>query len=234
MPDSMLSEDDQDALLLAIYFMAPPFVYGQVPRQDIEDVVHDIALDWLIKLRTGCWAPSPENFQAFVRELVRNHVIDRRRKRIRRKDHDGEHLRSRTVTTPTWVSPDRSDDEDVNASLARSLIDKLPEQCRTAHVLIREDGWSYQDTAALLGVSVQSVHTYMGRAQRKLREELRLVGIAVPSPRATGSAAKRARSSAEPRRPAANEVVRDQTTPALSVIGSFHPSNELISADVAG
>jgi RNA polymerase sigma-70 factor (ECF subfamily) len=234
MPDSMLSENDQDALLLAIYFMAPPFVYGQVPRQDIEDVVHDIALDWLIKLRTGCWAPSPENFQAFVRELVRNHVIDRRRKRIRRKDHDGEHLRIRTVTTPAWVSPDRSDDEDVNATLARSLVDKLPDQCRTAHVLIREDGWSYQDTAALLGVSVQSVHTYMGRAQRKLREELRLVGIAVPSPRAAASTTKRARSSAELHRPAPQEVVPVETARSLSVNDSFESSNELIHAGVAG
>src|SRR4051812_44270091 len=104
MLDSIMSEVDQDALLLGMYCLAPHFVRGQVARQDIEDVVHDIALEWLIKLRSGDWAPSPENFQAFVRELVKNHVVDRRRKRISGEDHDGEHHRVRSALSPAWVS----------------------------------------------------------------------------------------------------------------------------------
>jgi RNA polymerase sigma factor (sigma-70 family) len=220
MSDSMLSEVDQDALLIAIYLMMPPFVRGRVPGQDVEDVVHDIALDWLVKLRTGSWAPTPDNLQAFVRKLVADHLVDRRRKRIRRKDHDGEHLRVRTVTTPTWVSPDRSNDEEVNDAIARRLIDQLPARCRTAHCLIREDGWSYKDTAALLGVSVGTVHTYIGRAQRRLRTELRLIGIPVPLPREAASDLKEARSATHAARSIPNGVVPLESTRTLATSDS--------------
>ncbi len=186
MSDVSLSEADQDTLLLAIYELAPSFIRGTVPKQDAPDVLHDISLEWLVKLRSNNWRTTPENLQAFVRKLVSDHLVDRRRKRIRRKDHDGEHLRARSVTMPVWVCPDRSDDEDANAKLRQQLLGKLSEQCRQTHRLIREEGLTYSQAAALLGVSVHTAHTYMARAHRILRAELVRLGISVANSHAGG------------------------------------------------
>ena len=179
MLDSITSEVDQDALLLGIYELAPHFVRGQVARQDIEDVVHDIALEWLIKLRSGNWATSPDNFQAFVRALVKNHVIDRRRSRRRAKAHDGEYHRVRTAVVPAWVSPDRSNDEDVHERIRRELLRSLPPRCKSALRLVREEGVTYKEAAELLGISTETVRTHVARGEKKLRARLKDLGFTV-------------------------------------------------------
>jgi predicted transcriptional regulator len=71
------------------------------------------------------------------------------------------------------VSQTASDDPEIGlrgvASL-RALLDVVEElQVRRA----RELGWSWQQIAALLGVSKQAVHQKYGKGERRKRERLR-------------------------------------------------------------
>jgi RNA polymerase sigma factor (sigma-70 family) len=177
----LLTEADQDRVLLEIYSLSRAFLRGKVAKQNIDDAVHDIATDCLIKLRTGVWTEAPDNMQAFVRKLVRDYVIDRRRKRVPREEHDAEHLRAREAMPPAWVLPDRPDDDEESiADFRRQVLSKVPKCFREAYYIVREQGLSYEEAAGRMGVTPETVHDYIKKANRAFRKELRVLGIANP------------------------------------------------------
>jgi RNA polymerase sigma-70 factor (ECF subfamily) len=51
-------------------------------------------------------------------------------------------------------------------------LQSLPETCRSAFVLNRGDGLSYEETAAVLGITVQAVKSRIFRAREMLMESL--------------------------------------------------------------
>jgi len=51
-------------------------------------------------------------------------------------------------------------------------IDALPTQCKEVFLLIRMDGFTYQEVAEKLGISINTVRTQITRAMTKLRESL--------------------------------------------------------------
>ena len=55
----------------------------------------------------------------------------------------------------------------IDASLAR-----LPERCRLIFAMSRQQGLSYLEIASVLGLSVKTVETQMGRALKALRSQL--------------------------------------------------------------
>ena len=54
----------------------------------------------------------------------------------------------------------------------RAAIAKLPERCRLVYTLHREQGLSYAEVAAVMGISVKTVDAQMGRALKSLRKLL--------------------------------------------------------------
>jgi RNA polymerase sigma-70 factor, ECF subfamily len=54
----------------------------------------------------------------------------------------------------------------------RAAVDRLPERCRLVFTLNREQGMSYAEIAATLGLSIKTVDTHMGRALKALRKYL--------------------------------------------------------------
>lgn len=50
------------------------------------------------------------------------------------------------------------------AAAARAVVAELPERCREIYLLSSEHGLSYSEIAAMLGISVSTVKTQMGRA----------------------------------------------------------------------
>jgi len=55
--------------------------------------------------------------------------------------------------------------------LARA-VDQLPERCRLIFTMSREQGLSYAEIARILGISIKTVETQMGRALKALRSRL--------------------------------------------------------------
>lgn len=54
-----------------------------------------------------------------------------------------------------------------------SIINKLPAQCREFFLLSRDEGLSHKEIALRKGVSVNTVNTQIGRALKKIKEELK-------------------------------------------------------------
>ncbi len=55
---------------------------------------------------------------------------------------------------------------------ARAAVGRLPSRCRQIFLLSREDGLTYPEIARVLGISVKTVETQMGRALKSLRASL--------------------------------------------------------------
>ncbi|MDB4906164.1 MAG: polymerase, sigma-24 subunit, subfamily [Gemmatimonadetes bacterium] len=56
--------------------------------------------------------------------------------------------------------------------LVREAIARLPERCRLVYTLHREQGLTYGEVAAVMGISAKTVDVQMGRALKSLRRSL--------------------------------------------------------------
>ena len=63
--------------------------------------------------------------------------------------------------------------DDERARVITAAIDRLPERCRMVFVLVRVEGLSYADAAASLGIAEKTVDAQMGKALKRLRDDLR-------------------------------------------------------------
>ena len=139
---------------------------------DAEDIVQDVFLRiWRDRGRLVI----QKSLRTYLLAAVRNRVLD--------------HLRGRTVER-RWVDPmpETGEPQGIRhqgsgggsdpATLAeleeayRRAIAALPERCRTTFLLCRGEGLSYADTADVMGVSLGTVRTQMGRALGALRVSL--------------------------------------------------------------
>jgi len=55
----------------------------------------------------------------------------------------------------------------------RTIIEKLPEKCRQAYIMSREENLTYEEIAAKLNISKETVKTHIKRALEKMRIELK-------------------------------------------------------------
>lgn len=68
--------------------------------------------------------------------------------------------------------PDHQFEVDELTRAVREVVDQLPERCRQAYVLHREQGLSQARVAEIMGTSVRTVETQLGRASKALRRSL--------------------------------------------------------------
>ncbi|OGU54238.1 MAG: hypothetical protein A2V66_12305 [Ignavibacteria bacterium RBG_13_36_8] len=69
-------------------------------------------------------------------------------------------------------TPEEILDEKELRDRLNSAINDLPEKCREIFFMSRFDGLKYSEIAEILGISIKTVETQMGRAFKKLREYL--------------------------------------------------------------
>jgi RNA polymerase sigma-70 factor (ECF subfamily) len=156
-----LPEAQFDALVRAHYAKLCGFAYRFVESEAIaEDLVQDVfAAMWE---RRAAWTPNDP--AAFLYRAVRNRAVSHHRR---------ERVRLRwTASIPADVAaPSVAEEYDLRecARAVATAIRALPERCRLVYHLSREDGLSYAEIAAALGVSIKTVETQMGRALRSLR-----------------------------------------------------------------
>jgi RNA polymerase sigma-70 factor (ECF subfamily) len=72
------------------------------------------------------------------------------------------------------VAADEKLQADELAVAVRHAVDQLPERCREAYLLHRQQGLSYAEVAEVMGISVRTVETQLGRAAKALRHALAL------------------------------------------------------------
>lgn len=134
-----------------------------------EDLVHDVLLrvwehreSWIV---TGSLA-------SYLFSAVRNRAIDYLRRRL---------VERRWREKMLGAGPQRSDltphAEPANAAVELSELDRaivhaierLPTRCRQVFSLCREQGLTYADTAAVMGISEKTVQVQMSKALKSLR-----------------------------------------------------------------
>src|SRR5262245_60800688 len=120
------------------------------------------------------WQPNRVRFTTWLYRIARNLAID-------------QHRRRREVTGD--AIPEPVDDADPAGTLeaedrrmrVRAAIDALPERQRSALLLCHFQGFSNQEAADILEVSVDALESLLSRARRALKTSLRtLVEGVVP------------------------------------------------------
>ena len=123
-----------------------------------EDMVQDAFLNTWERLEGGL---EISNFKAFMYRSVRNECLS--------------YLSSLKEKVGEEFIPEVGEDEiDTSFRDARiwKAIDELPEKCRDIFLMSKRDGYSNEEIADELGISIKTVKNQMTKAFSRLREAL--------------------------------------------------------------
>ena len=83
------------------------------------------------------------------------------------------HSKLANFNKETIEMPDTVMDANQLREVINAAIDSLPERCREVYILGKEKSMSYKEISEELGISVKTVESQMGKALKKLRDELK-------------------------------------------------------------
>lgn len=125
---------------------------------DAEDIVEETFMKAWQAISSGTVI---ENFSSYIYRSVRNECVS--------------YLRRRTDFENIDTIPEISDeviDTSVRDARIWKAIDSLPEKCREVFLMSKRDGFSNQEIADELGISIKTVKNQMTKALSRLREAL--------------------------------------------------------------
>jgi RNA polymerase sigma-70 factor (ECF subfamily) len=134
-----------------------------LPRDQALEVAHDVASE-MLRLPPG----------RVTGTLIYVAVTSRLRSLWRRKERraalEGAYHERWSSVTPLWAEPGAEMEiRELQQRIDAALAD-MPPGMRKVFVLVREEGLSYKEAAARLGVNVGTVHTQLSRANALLRQ----------------------------------------------------------------
>jgi RNA polymerase sigma-70 factor, ECF subfamily len=140
------------------------------------DVAADLVQASLVKAYTGIWrCRDPERFGAWVYRIVVNAAKDFLKSR-RRSDVSLDEPVAARLHSPAAGGPDRElERAELRERLERALS-VLPEVLREAFLLKHVEGFSYEEIAELLNVSVPALKMRVHRARATLKETMDRLG----------------------------------------------------------
>jgi RNA polymerase sigma-70 factor (ECF subfamily) len=156
-----------EAMFVAYYLKLRRFVIRFVQTQDAaEELVQDLFVDLWAKRET--WEVR-DSLRAYLYTAARNRALSQINKRNVEETWEDEELAQ-------LVDPGRGPHEELDRqeliSHVQKVIETLPARCRLILNLSRKDGLTYAEIAQVLGISIKTVETQMGRAFKMLRERL--------------------------------------------------------------
>jgi RNA polymerase sigma-70 factor (ECF subfamily) len=130
-----------------------------------ENIVQDVFLEiWINRSRLD---PSLK-IKSYLYTAVKNQAL----KQIR---HDHVVQRSakdlKSFDIPIKTPQDELDIKEMNTRFNQA-VEELPEKCRIIFSMNRFDQFTYREIAEILGITVKTVETQMGRAMKFLRHRL--------------------------------------------------------------
>jgi len=120
-------------------------------------------------------------FTTWLFTITRNTILNEHRRRNRHSSESLDALQEpRDADSAGWQAPDTTTSDPAQTAVERELQEKiaeavreLPEAQRTAVVLCRYEGLSYEEIAQVLGCSVSATKSLLHRARLTLKERLR-------------------------------------------------------------
>lgn len=166
-----------EALFRAHYADLLRFARAQLgSHEEAEDVVHDVFLRvWEGRGAVG----GDRSLRTYLLVAVRNRAIDRIRRRTWQSRwldpeagvRDGEGIVRALEVAGAGFDSDPASVAELQQAILRAL-DELPERCRTAFLLCRDQELSYSEAATVMGVATATVKTQVARALASLRHSL--------------------------------------------------------------
>ncbi len=134
-------------------------------RAEAEDVAQETMVRLMRKAET--WEPGGAKIRTWLYRVAINQCIDRQRARR---------------TTSLEVLAEQTDPQTGGARVARDhalrravrgAVDALPERQKQALALVHYQGFSQQEAATALDISVEAVESLLARARRTLKTQLK-------------------------------------------------------------
>jgi RNA polymerase sigma factor (sigma-70 family) len=183
--------EDEALLLERVHTRARVMARRRVKsRERAEDIAQDVAMECLLRVRSGTWDVAPERLDAYLARSISRRRIYIRKKRRRDAARDWTYLSEISASRRAWMNPEVQWRERELAALYETTLQSLPYRCRQAFIAVREHGQSYADAARSQGVSVKMIAKFITEAQRVFRRVLRQHGIRVPPEKRIGRRAR--------------------------------------------
>jgi RNA polymerase sigma-70 factor (family 1) len=157
-----------DTLVRSHYGRLCNFVYRFVGSREVaEDIVQDVFVRlWENREAFDITDPLPYLYQS-----VRNRAVSHQRQTVVRERWREQALSVAQERHAASSAASEVEAGEVADAVARA-VEALPERCRLVFTMSREQDLSYAEIARLLGISVKTVETQMGRALKSLRARL--------------------------------------------------------------
>lgn len=110
------------------------------------------------------------NFESYIYSILRNKIVSHIRSQANPNISLDEVQIDIFASTETTPEDDLISQEQVE--LLNNAINLLPNKCKMAFKMVREDKMKYKDVAAILEISVKTLEAHLATATRKLREVL--------------------------------------------------------------
>lgn len=156
-----------EAMFHAYHAPMCAFAYRYLGARDLaEEIVQEVFL-FVWERREGWDVRS--SVRSYLFTAVRNAALSylRHERVVRRKESEVRRLQPEPPP-----SPDLEAVEAETVAAVRRAVERLPERCRLAFTLHREQGLTYAEVAAVLGISPRTVEVQIGRALKSLRKYL--------------------------------------------------------------
>lgn len=111
-----------------------------------------------------------KNFRTYVFVITKNKAIDMARQHwIIKKDRFPDDA---FMVNTTNISPEKIFIYQEISRKVKRTIQRMPSRCRLVYVLVKQQGMSYKEAAALLNISVKAIEKHMGKAMKMLKNGL--------------------------------------------------------------
>jgi RNA polymerase sigma factor (sigma-70 family) len=159
-------------------------------REAAEDAVQEAMTDtWIRKPLIAMEGPSI----AYFFGAVKNQIRLQRRRDYRERIVLGDYLYEWAHRTARRSAPDVALEEAELAGIIEANVALMPERCRSAWALVRENEFPYAQAAEWLEITVSGTKQLITRAQAMLREALVAAGFRLSTcifPRRASTASK--------------------------------------------
>ena len=138
------------------------------------EVVQDIFLKIWLSRET---LHQVKNFGAYLNRLVRNHSLNVVRQQLQEARHAGQFTRSFSEADESTIL--QLDFNETNDILNQAIAELSPQQ-RMVYQLCHQQGLKYDEAAAQMNISSQTVNAYMKDALKKIRNHFKKHAVAYP------------------------------------------------------